>query len=90
MGTVENFLGIRFDWDINNKENLSCKLVQQAYVETMIHKMDLSDCRIDPTMTPYRSGLPIDSLPPPSPDVSPELQEKLIIIKKSYFTYLIK
>ena len=88
MGTVDYFLGVRFDWNTTNKNNISCKLVQQVYIESLIHKMDLADCRIDPSMTPYRSGLPVDSLPKGSSDISSALQEKLTSIYRSYIGML--
>ena len=88
LGTVDYFLGVRFDWNTTDKSNISCKLVQQAYIESLIHKMDLTDCRVEPNMTPYRSGLLIDSLPKASPDISPATQEKLTSIYRSYIGML--
>ena len=66
MGTVDYFLGIRFNWNTENKEELSCKLVQEGYIETLGHKMGLSNASIKPNMTPYRSGFPIDAISPDS------------------------
>lgn len=64
MGTVDYFLGIRFSWKTSNKSNFSCKLVQEGYIETLAHKMGIPNASVSPKMTPYRSGFPIDAIPP--------------------------
>ena len=83
MGAVDFFLGIRFDWDTSDKSNLRVKLVQEAYAESIVHKMGLSESNKDEKMTPYRSGLPIDSLPTASDLSSPE-QQKITEIYRNY------
>lgn len=52
MGAVDFFLGIRFDWEMSDKANLSVKLVQEAYSEGIVHLMGLSEANKSPKMTP--------------------------------------
>ena len=63
MDVVDYFLGIRFDWDFSDKSNIKCKMIQEAYIETMCAKMGMANASRNLKMTPYRSGLPIDTLP---------------------------
>lgn len=76
MGAVDFFLGIRFDWDMSDMSNLRVKLVQEAYAESIVHQMGLSEANKNAKMTPYRPGLPIDTLPT-APDQSTEAQKSL-------------
>ena len=38
-------------------------MIQEAYIETMCAKMGMANASRNLKMTPYRSGLPIDTLP---------------------------
>ena len=64
IGIVDYFLGLRFAWDISDKTNFKLKLVQEGYIKTMMHKMGMPKASSVPTMAPYRSGYPIDAVPP--------------------------
>ena len=83
MGSVDFFLGIRFDWNLGDKSNFRVKLVQEAYSETIVHKMGLRDANKDAKMTPYRSGLPIDSLPTVT-DQSTEKQKSITALYRNF------
>jgi len=64
MGQVDYFLGILFDWKRHDDGSVSVHLSQEAYANQIVESMGLSDSVSSPTMTPYRSGLPIDCIPP--------------------------
>ena len=82
MDVVDYFLGIRFDWDFSNKSNVKCKMIQEAYIESMGIKMGIANANRSPKMTPYRSGLPIDSIP--SGDLPEDEQKEVTAIYRSY------
>jgi hypothetical protein len=64
MGQVDYFLGILFDWRRHDDGSVSVHLSQEAYANQIIESMGLLDAVTSPTMTPYRSGLPVDCIPP--------------------------
>jgi hypothetical protein len=67
MGTVDYFLGSAFNWKRHSDGNLSVLLTQSAFVEYSAHRFAIDRLSPVPNMTPYRSGMPIDSIPPPDP-----------------------
>jgi hypothetical protein len=67
MGTVDYFLGTAFNWKRHADGNLSVLLTQSAFVEYSAHRFAIDKLNPVPNMTPYRSGMPIDSIPPPDP-----------------------
>jgi hypothetical protein len=67
MGTVDYFLGTAFNWKRHPDGNLSVLLTQSAFVEYSAHRFAIDKLNPVPNMTPYRSGMPIDSIPPPDP-----------------------
>lgn len=64
MGDVDYFLGTQFTWTRHDDGHVSVHLSQEGYVNQVVEAMGLQDSNVSPTMTPYRSGLPIDALPP--------------------------
>ena len=72
MGTVEWFLGIHFTWDKSDDGHLSVHLNQSGFVQNLAENFGREDKVQTPNATPYRSGLPIDSIPGHNPkDESP-------------------
>jgi hypothetical protein len=67
MGTVDYFLGTAFNWKQHADGNLSELLTQSAFVEYSAHRFAIDSLSPVPNMTPYRSGMPIDSIAPPDP-----------------------
>eukprot|EP00804_Cyclotella_cryptica_P030273 CCRYP_019237-RA/>CCRYP_019237-RA protein AED:0.06 eAED:0.03 QI:0/0/0/1/0/0/3/0/1322 len=65
MGDVDYFLGAAFTWRRHVNGDLSAFLSQTAFTEYMAHRFAVDNMNPVPNMTPYRSGLPIDSIPPP-------------------------
>ena len=62
IGKVSYFLGIRFQWR-QTQERLSVHLSQEAFADTLIETAGLA---LDSTTTkpsPFKSGLPVDSIP---------------------------
>jgi hypothetical protein len=67
MGTVDYFLETAFNWKRHGDGNLSVLLTQSAFVEYSAHRFAIDNLYPVPNMTPYRSGIPIDSIAPPDP-----------------------
>ncbi len=65
MGTVDYFLGTAFQWNRHDDGELSVLLTQSAFVEYTAHRFAIDKLNPVPNMTPYRSGIPIDSIAPP-------------------------
>jgi len=64
MGDVDYFLGSAFLWKRHANGHVSVHMSQSAFTEHTAHRYGLDKFQRVPNMTPYRSGLPIDSLPP--------------------------
>eukprot|EP00956_Cyclotella_meneghiniana_P014787 scaffold22287_cov36-Cyclotella_meneghiniana.AAC.2 len=68
MGPVDWFLGTAFTWKRHEDGNLSVLLSQSAFIDFTAHRFAVDRFKPVPHMTPYRSGIPIDSIPPPPKD----------------------
>ena len=75
MGDVDYFLGTAFTWLRHDNGHVSVHLCQSAFTEHTAHRFAVSKMKRVPNMTPYRPGLPIDSIPPPS-DSDPDLKRR--------------
>jgi hypothetical protein len=75
MGDVDYFLGTAFTWKHLPGGHLSVHLCQSAFTEFTAHRFAIDRYNRTPHMTPYRSGLPIDSIPPPDPK-DPDLKRR--------------
>ena len=62
MGEADYYLGTHFDWRRDSDGNVTCHLSQEGYAQMMVDAMGLQDATTSNKMTPYRSGLPIDTL----------------------------
>ena len=62
MGNVSHFLGIKFTWTRADK-HLSAHLSQSAFVDNLAQECGFDPLSTKHPKTPYRSGLPIDSIP---------------------------
>ena len=67
MGDVDYFLGTAFTWLHHKYGNMSVQLCQSAFTEFTAHRTSVQRANKVPNMTPYRSGLPIDSILPIDP-----------------------
>ncbi|KAL7517026.1 hypothetical protein ACHAWF_000102, partial [Thalassiosira exigua] len=65
MGDVDFFLGTAFTWRKHDDGHLSVHMCQSAFSEHAAHRFGVDRMARVPNMTPWRSGLPIDSTPPP-------------------------
>ena len=61
MGIVNWFLGIHFSWRIS-PSSLTVHLNQAGFASNLVDSFSLQDRNETPTATPYRSGVPIDSI----------------------------
>jgi hypothetical protein len=75
MGDVDYFLGTAFTWKHLPGGHLSVHLCQLAFTEYTAHRFAIDRYNRTPNMTPYRSGLPIDSIPMPDPK-DPDLKQR--------------
>eukprot|EP00804_Cyclotella_cryptica_P030501 CCRYP_008547-RA/>CCRYP_008547-RA protein AED:0.40 eAED:0.59 QI:0/-1/0/1/-1/1/1/0/288 len=75
MGTVDYFLGTAFTWKRHADGELSAFLSQTAFTEYMAHRFAVDTINPVLNMTPYRSGLLIDAIPPPDPK-DPDLKRR--------------
>ena len=72
MGDVDFFLGTSFTWKRLTNDNVSVHLSQATFTEHLAHRFSVDTMNKTPNMTPYRSGLPIDSIQasdPSDPDL---------------------
>ena len=63
MGIVEWFLGIHFSWRIT-PSSVDVHLNQSGFATNLVEQFALQARTETPTATPYRSGVPIDSIAP--------------------------
>jgi hypothetical protein len=63
MGQVSHFLGIEFTWEHHKDGHLTVSLTQQSFAEDLIESLGFSSASTSTFLTPYRSGLSIDSIP---------------------------
>ena len=63
MGDADFFLGTAFTYLRHDDGNLSVHLSQSAFTEHTAHRFGIDSMTRVPNMTPWRSGLPIDSIP---------------------------
>ena len=62
MERVSYFIGIKFEWTITT-DKLSVHLSQPAFTENLIQMAGLDQTSSTTKLTPYRSSLPVDSVP---------------------------
>jgi hypothetical protein len=62
MGQVSLFLGIEFQWIKHEDGHLTVHLTQQSFAENLIESLGFDNLSPSMFLTPYRSGLPIDSV----------------------------
>ena len=59
---ISYFLGINFTCKRHKDGNVSIKLDQESFADTVIQEADLAGDGVNEPKTPYRSGLPVDSI----------------------------
>ena len=60
---IDFFLGIKFDCQRHQHNHVTIHLSQQAFIENLLHTHDMHTDDVNTVQSPYRSGLPIDSIP---------------------------
>jgi hypothetical protein len=63
MGIVEWFLGVHFSWRIT-PSSVAVHLNQSGFATNLVKSFFRQACDVMPTATPYRSGIPINSIAP--------------------------
>jgi hypothetical protein len=63
MGQVSYFLGIEFAWQHHLDGHITVSLTQQSFAETLIESLGFDTFNGSIFASPYRSGIPIDSIP---------------------------
>ncbi len=57
------FLGIRFHWKCDDKGLITkCHLSQEAFIQDLLARTHLLNCNTSPRATPFRRGLPVDTV----------------------------
>jgi hypothetical protein len=74
-GPVTHFLGITFTTSTDPSGNVTINLSQLPFIETMLQNQSMDSDLVNSTPTPYKSGLPIDSIP--NIEYSKEKQQQL-------------
>ena len=62
-GPVTHFLGITFTTTVDSFGNVTLNLSQLPFIESLLHNHSMDSDVINSTPTPYRTGLPVDSIP---------------------------
>jgi hypothetical protein len=62
MGQVSHFLGIEIGWKHHPDGNLSVSVTQQFFAENLVDSVNYTSSSVSTFVSPYRSGLPIDSI----------------------------
>jgi hypothetical protein len=63
MGIVEWFLGVHFSWRVT-PDSVDVHLNQSGFATNLVESFARQERNQTPTATPYRSGVPIDSIAP--------------------------
>ncbi len=63
MGIAEWFLGVHFSWRVTSSSVL-VHTTQSGFTTNLVESFSLQSRNKTPTATPYRSGVPIDSIAP--------------------------
>ena len=81
MGDVNFFLGTAFTWKRHDNGNISVHFSQAAFIEHTAHRFGVNKSPRVPNMTPYRSGLLIDAIPPPDAN-DPDLKRRTKVYQR--------
>ena len=74
-GPIDYFLGIKFTPKRHKDGHVSIHLTQEAFVESLVQSIGLDGNAVSEPKTPYRSGLPVDSIK--QEDYDPTTQAKM-------------
>ncbi len=62
MGQVSLFLGIEFRWIHHSDGHVTVHLTQKSYAESLVDSLGFSTVGLSSFLSPYHSGLQIDSV----------------------------
>jgi hypothetical protein len=63
LGDTEWYLGMKIDWSTLSNGSVNCRISQEGYAATIVEEIGLSHANKSSLSTPYRSGLPVDTIP---------------------------
>lgn len=63
MGIAKWFLGVHSSWRVTSS-SVSVHMNQSGFATNLVESFSLQSCNETPMATPYRSGVPIDSIAP--------------------------
>jgi hypothetical protein len=86
MGVVNWFLGTHFTWLDLPDGNVSVHLSQVAFAQNLVERHRQQHININPRSTPYRSGLPIDSIQGATPD---EMNDPTFIRRRELYQSIV-
>ena len=81
-GDITHFLGINFTCVRHSTDDVSIHLSQEAFIDTLLVKAGLDGPECATAPTPYRSGYPVDKIPPKH--VDPHTHARIIHAMQSY------
>ena len=61
--SLDWFLGMKIEWSFTDT-GLQVHVHQEAFVSELLSRHNLSECNISPRATPFKSGFPVDCIPP--------------------------
>eukprot|EP00957_Ditylum_brightwellii_P006670 506673-Ditylum_brightwellii.AAC.2 len=73
MGIISHFLGIKFQWDVNDEREVTHLLSQGAFIENLSQLAQLEQLTHSTPQTPYCNGLPVDAIKNKPPTYSVEI-----------------
>ena len=65
------FLGMKFDW-LHTDSGLKVHVHQEAFILELLSRPKLSDCNRSPKATLFKSGFPVDTIPPSTLSPTPQ------------------
>ena len=75
MGILEWFLGIHFEWRLSTN-GVDVYMNQAGFVSNLVKHFDIHTKASTPTVTSYRSGIPINFIPDATVDDDPPAQTR--------------
>ena len=81
MGNVDFFLNTTFAWQRQDDGHLSVYMSQSTFTDYASHRFGVNTMNPVPNMSPYQSGMPIDSIPSPL-DKDPDLARNKVVYQQ--------
>ena len=76
---LEWFLGMQFVWRFHPDGYLQCHIHQEAFIMDILDQLQLLNCNTSTRAMPFRSGFPVDTIPPSQLETSAQ-----VVVTKQY------